>query len=162
MDECVIDPERCASSDSGWTTYSDCAAKDPLQVELGQGDAAFAPVPAGSLPTEHQATGAQGGGTSHIFGGVRIANPDPQRRKFRVEFTACSGDKSLTQFGYPTADDCAGVLTTRIAVLESSLAQASDGSLSRGGIQVFLQGPLRWVRLEVRDPCGRSAKDQRP
>ncbi len=162
IDECVIDPERCATSDSGWATYSDCAAKAPLKIELGQGDSAFTPVAAGSLPTQHQAVGAQGGGSAHIFGGVRIVNPDAVRRKFRVEFTTCSGEKSLSQQGFSTSDDCDGVLTTRISVLESSLTAASDGSLSRAGIQVFLQGALHWVRLEVRDACGRTATDQRP
>ncbi len=160
---CSIDPEQCSYSSNGWATYGDCAVVGDLQVNLGDGESSYVPLATGILPQTHQATGLQGGGSSHFWGAIQIVKPDAQRHKFRVEFNACSGEKlQAQQQGLPTAADCDGVLSSRVAVLDTSLVQAPDGSLSRAGIQVFLRGELHWARVEVRDQCGRIANDQRP
>lgn len=162
FDDCELDPESCVQTDEGWKTYS-CAIQEPLQIELGEGDLAFLPLAAGSLPQPHLATGFQGGGSAHVFGGVRIKNPDPVHRRFRLEFTTCSGDvEGDASAGERASSTCKAYLRTRLAVVGQSMAQSADGSLSRAGIQVFLQGELHWIALQVQDECGRTATDGRP
>lgn len=166
----ALDPESASAPGSDWQTY-DCANKDPLQIEIGQGDQDFEPIAPGGKPVVHLATGFQGGGAAHVFGGVKVKNPDAVHRKFRLEFNACSGSEALPG-GYdpdagatdgPKLQPCVGTITRRLAAVGESMTLGADGALSRGGIQVFLNSSdFHWIQLDVRDQCNRTASDRRP
>jgi hypothetical protein len=173
-DRCATDPESCSFSDSGWHTVANCQRSDPLQVELGQGEDDFVPFTAGEVPVMHGGSGSQGGSVFHVWGGARIANPDPAHRRFRLEFHSHSTE---SYYGYPYfgpdveafADASSGVTPTsgpaaagterdyqRIAVVGASMKTEANGAMSRAGFVLFVSSPPSRLTLDVVDECGRT------
>ncbi len=160
-EKCDLDPESC-SQGYGWHLVASCDRSDPLHVELGQGDTTFQPLAPGEKPVLYHASGFQGQGSSHVFVGLRVTDPTPGHARYRVQIRACSQrEGELSPSTPPSTPPCIGHVTDRNAIVGTSLDVAADGSLSRAGLQLFVDGPPSWLALEVEDECGRKGSDLR-
>ncbi len=176
--DCQVDPQSCGGSGVDWPTYADCTAKAPLQFDIGSGEKAYAELAPGVTPTVHFASGGgQGFNVRHINLGVRIANPDPVRRRFRVEartyYRSSSGGGRFAADDANCTPDSADASVSEpppgastptwhcgfggnTFVVDTSLKQAADGSLSRGGLRVFVHDLPHVLEVSVSDQCGRT------
>ncbi len=149
-DECVRDPEVCAEGDQGWKTVSDCPTTDPLEIQLGQGEFTFAGLVDGQPLQVHSATGGQLF-SNHVFAALRVVNPEPNHRKFRVQFTLYSP-------GFCGPPNCQDMDYQRLALVGASMALASDGSVSKAGFRLLSNGQPKRLEVSVQDECGRQAQ----
>ena len=187
-DQCQLDPETCRNHQppNGWPTLPGCTLGAPLQVQVGQGAGPYAPFAPGEAPVlQSSSGGGQGGSVHHVWAGVRIVNPDPVGGSFLVEFAAkypayyCGYNDSCEDLDAGSTQDAADAsattdtgadagsvpfskkITTANAsyVLAASLTHAPDGSLSRGGMRIFVGETPTSVSVTVHDQCGRVASD---
>lgn len=156
--ECDLDPELC-SDDTGWTTVSDCARSDPLQVQIGEGETEFTPLKDGDKPPLHFASSGQGPGVRHVFIGVRIANPDTAHVKFRADFRAtaygpCYGetDGAVNRDGKQVCPQD----SKRVAIFGQSVQPGPDGSVAKTGFRLVIEGEPKTLAVTVEDLCGRK------
>lgn len=162
FDSCAIDPESC-SSGGGWQIVPGCDTGQPLQVHVGHGDAGFVAFDDGTAPHVYDASGAQGSSTHHVLAGVRIEQPTPGHARFLVTVQACSPGyrSSYDPIAMPGAPTCTGAVSETQLVLQNSLIAQADGSLQRGNVRVFVQGPPLWLALRVQEECGREGLEVR-
>lgn len=127
----------------------DCTPEEPLVVALGQGEGAFEPFGPGEIPGIYY--GSQGG--QHLFGALRLENPDPDHSLFRCRFSylAPGGDAGLSE------------VAERVLVFQGGDAEPLEG----GGLElasVLLRlpddpsevvGDTNRLELVVEDSCGR-------
>jgi hypothetical protein len=154
---CDRDPEVCAVDPAAWPVLPACTRKGALVAQLGTGDVEFVVLAPGESPVLHAGSGLQGADVRHLNLGVRIANPDPAGSRFKVALRAVE----LEPDAKPNAPG-----PTRTAVLNlvlgRSLVQGADGSVSCGGIRMFVGGAPLALSLDVLDECGRSAHEDHP
>lgn len=148
FDECVRDPEICSTGYEGWQTVSGCALSDPLQVQVGQGQYSFAPLQPGAAFELHSGSGGQLV-SNHIYAALRIANPDPAHRRFRVVFTLASP-------GFCASEPCEEYLTDRVAIIGKTMQVEASGAVSKAGFQLLSNGAPRRLQIAVEDECGRK------
>lgn len=148
IDPCVRDPELCSQGE-GWQTVSGCAMTAPLQVEIGQGETAFAALAPGAPFALHTASGGQLI-SNHINAALRIANPDPAHRRFRVQFTLLSP-------GFCGGPDCEDYRYERVAIFGKNMLVEPSGAVSKAGYQLLSNGQPRRLEVAVEDECGRKA-----
>lgn len=150
LDECVRDPELCSTDDQGWQTVSNCPPSDPLQIELGQGELSFTPLVAGQALQVYTASGGQLV-SNHVFAALRVVNPQPNHRKFRVQFTLYSP-------GFCGASQCQDMDYQRLALIGANMIVAGDGSMSKSGFRLMSNGQPKRLEVSVQDECGREAQ----
>lgn len=148
FDECVRDPEMCSTGYEGWQTVSDCPVSDPLKVEVGQGQMAFDALGPGEPLTLHSGSGGQLV-SNHVYAALRIANPEPNHRRFRVVFTLYSP-------GFCAGGPCEDYITERIAIIGKSMTSEPGGAVSKAGFQLLSNGAPKRLTLSVQDQCGRQ------
>lgn len=142
-ESCLSRPESCATYAAAWPIATDCSRTDALEVDIGQGEAAFAPLTSGEKLVIHAASGGgQGSSVQHVWAALRVRNPEANHAKFRAQFQIYDGSS--------------GEFNIRVFVLSKSMVTAPDGSASRSGLQLFIQAPLRRITLDVTDECGRK------
>jgi hypothetical protein len=148
FDECVRDPEICSTGYEGWQTISGCALSDPLKIQVGQGQYSFQSLEAGAAFDLHSGSGGQIV-SNHIYAALRIANPDPAHRRFRVVFT-------LVSPGFCASEACEDYLTDRVAIIGKTMVVEASGAVSKAGFQLMSNGAPRRLTIAVEDECGRK------
>ena len=152
FDECVRDPEICSTGYEGWQTVSGCALSDPLKIQVGQGQFAFQSLESGEAFALHSGSGGQIV-SNHVYAALRIANPDPAHRRFRVVFTLASP-------GFCASEACEDYLTDRVAIIGKTMVVEAGGAVSKAGFQLMSNGAPRSLTIDVEDECGRKGSAQ--
>lgn len=152
FDECVRDPEICSTGYEGWQTVSGCALSDPLKIQVGQGQFAFQSLEPGQAFDLHSGSGGQIV-SNHIYAALRIANPDPAHRRFRVVFT-------LTSPGFCASGGCEDYLTDRVAIIGKTMVAEAGGAVAKAGFQLMSNGAPKSLIIAVEDECGRKGSAQ--
>lgn len=146
-DECALDPELCSESDQGWSTVSDCPPMAKLNIELGQGEFSFAPLAPGQNFKVYTAAGSQLV-SNHVFAALRVVNPEPTHRKFRVQL-------ALYSPGFCAPGSCQDMDYQRLALIGANVTVAADGSASKAGFRLMSNGQPTRLEVTVQDQCGR-------
>jgi hypothetical protein len=130
------------------------AARHEASVEIGTGDAAFAPIENGGIPFVQ---GPQGGW--HVFGAARLTGIaggeedtffDPCLPGFTFDVTAADGsfaDVVDETFRYVPTEDGQGDLLGVLVILDVGTASEADGAAVT-------------YALRVEDACGTVVKDE--
>lgn len=148
FDECVRDPEICSTGYEGWQTVSGCALSDPLEIQVGQGQFTFLALEPGAAMDLHSGSGGQIV-SNHVYAALRIANPDPGHRRFRVVF-------SLRSPGFCSSQPCEDYLTDRVAIMGKTMVVEASGAVSKAGFQLMSNGAPKSLAIAVEDECGRK------
>jgi hypothetical protein len=157
-DPCDVD--RFACEDGEFALDPSCTLDGALEVALGQGVEAYAPLHTSESPVVH--TGPQGG--QHLALGVRVANPELSRYdRVRVTFALYPEDACAPADEPPMP--CAGAtLGSRVAVPGSHLPlTVEDGAIEEYGMILVLAGAWQQplvLDAFVEDPCGRTGRAQ--
>lgn len=161
---CDADYLGCGDGIGSFRIDPTCTLTGPLAVQLGQGEAAYAPLPEGVFPTFHQ--GPQGG--AHAFLGVRVEPPGADgvtsmEAHFELRSLdlqgACSPPTAYrSPVGVPGRGPvCSSVQRARTVVLGVRSPLRKDGTAIEQYGLVFRGYPVEawWLGVTVRDQCGR-------
>jgi hypothetical protein len=133
----------------------DCTRTGAFEVELGEGEDAFAPIATEGQPLLYH--GAQGG--THLVLAARVGTPDPIDR-YEVTLVAEAGQDCV-------ADTCASFTTIGAIdlVIEGSRVLVGESEAEIPSLFLVVDGwegaPLRRLTLEVADACDRRASTAR-
>ena len=140
---CELDRVGCEAPDETDFYLASCPpdVTDPLEVEIGSGEASFGAFAAGAGPFVH--FGPQGG--QHVFMAVRVKNARLDvSPKLKLEFYlgqgACAVDAVLPQ----TIPSCSVNLGSRKLVLGGTgyaLHTNTEGAVEESGLVVFVEVP---------------------
>ncbi len=166
---CAADYLGCDDGEGTFRLDPNCTLTGPLNVQIGQGDAAFTPLPEGVFPTLHH--GPQGG--EHMFLAVRVEGPEAEtvtsiEATFEVRRLEPEGVCTPPLRGFSPVDVpghgpiCSYVGKDRSVVLGVRSPLRRDGSaIEEFGLVLVggYQPNAWWVGVTVRDQCGRTGTD---
>lgn len=155
-DPCELDLLGCEDDLDVFAIDPSCGLEGDLEVVLGDGDGAFMALGDGESPEVHW--GMQGG--QHIFGAVRVLNPDLERYDMlRVTFGVSWGSLDAGSRTHELQWESLGSRTVVLGA-KQPLVAGPDGAVEETGILVVLdwwpEGEVRAIDLLVEDPCGRT------
>lgn len=148
---CEDDVTGCGDDSGKFVEDPTCELTGELELELGEGQDAYSPLAAGQMPEVFN--GFQGG--QHIWLGVRVKNPDPERAslKIGVELSDCQAECDKAQ-------NWALDNTRELVVGSRTITVTDEGWFEEEGILVTLDdwgvAPHRRVQVVVTDPCSRQ------
>lgn len=148
---CEDDLTACSNDTSKFVEDPTCELTGELEVTLGEGQDSFSALAPGQEPEIY--FGAQGG--QHMWLGVRVDNPAPDRPllKVRVSMEYCDADCE-------NPASWVGDNVREIVADESTLTTTGAGQLEVTGIlaQIFNWelGSSRRIEMLVTDPCSRQ------
>lgn len=148
---CEDDLTVCSDDTSKFVEDPSCALTGELEVQLGEGQDSFSPLPVGQAPELNG--GAQGG--QHVWLGVRVVNADLDRPQLKIRINM--------DFCETGCDDPSNWRTDNVRELvadTNTLTTTSEGwyELSSLLVQVFDWSFAANTRIQmlVTDPCGRQ------
>jgi hypothetical protein len=151
---CDEDPLGCSAGEE-FVPAGECDLEGPLEVSLGTGVDDFSPLATGQEPTVHH--GPQGG--DHLCLGLRVEHPTLDYPQLSVVMDAEVEDAARCD-GDPSCDPWVGSAHRELVLGPELPLDAEDNVEETGLILILSIWPSdieRRVRVEVVDPCGRSA-----